>query len=101
MHVMKLMISVSVETLLDQVGIKKYAFLQIFHTTYSLKSLYTAKLCKVICSTATNSTWNDISKPVLRRWEYVGDATRHLTSFHEQRLVMSHYIINLNNIGKL
>ena len=101
LHAMNLMFSVPVETLMGQGGLKKRTFLQALHTAYSLKCLYPNKVWKELWLIGTGSTWCDISKPVLSRWEHVGDAARHLKKWYDQWLVMSQYIINLNNVGKV
>ena len=81
--------------------IEKCTFLETLHTAYSLKYLYHAKVWQELWLIGTGSTWTGISKPVLSRWDHIGDTARHLKNRDEQWLVMSQYIIHLNYVGNV
>ena len=97
---MNLMFVVPVEKLMGQGGLKKRTFLQLVHTAWDLKSLYPTKVWIDLWTLATGSAWEDISCPVLSRWEHVGDGANHIKKYYNEWLVMSQYIINTNNVGK-
>ena len=71
---MNLMFSVPVEILMGQGGLKKRTFLQTRHNAHSLKCMYASKVWKKVWVPVTGSTWTDISKNVLSRWDHVCDA---------------------------
>ena len=45
------------------------------------------------------SNWQDIKCPVLLRWEHVGEAVQHIVKYKVQWLLVSQYIIDMNNVG--
>ena len=99
LHAMNLMLSVPCETLLGTGGLKKRTFLQVLHTAYTLKGLYSSKVWAEIWLLSTGLKWVDIKCPVLSRWEHVGEAAAHLKKNFMNWITVSLYIIDLNNVG--
>ena len=99
LHAMNRMLSVPCETLLGTRGLKKRTFLQVLHTSYTLKNLYPSKVWSEFSILETGTKWVDIKYPVLSRWEHVGEAVTHLKANYKHWITVSQYIIDLNNVG--
>ena len=67
LHALNLMLQCPIEEVLGKGGLKKRTFMQMLHTTYTLKGLYPVKTWRAIWQIATGSTWEDIKCPVLSR----------------------------------
>ena len=99
LHALNLMMQCPIEEVFGSGGLKKRTFMQLLHTCYTLKSLYPIALWRELWLLSTGSVWVDMKCPVLSRWEHVGEAIQHVKKNKEEWMLMSQYIIDMNNVG--
>ena len=99
LHALNLMLQCPIEEVLGAGGLKKRTFMQMLHTSYTLKSLYPIKTWREMWRLATTTTWKDMKCPVLSRWEHVGEAAQHVVKYKEQWMLIAKYIIDMHNVG--
>ena len=73
--------------------------MQMLHTAYTLKSLYPIKTWRAMWHHITGQSWKDIKCPVLSRWEHVGEYIEHVVQYKTHWILVSQYIVNINNVG--
>ena len=92
------MLQYPIEEVLGTGGLKKRTLMQLLHTSYTFKNLYPIKTWRAMWKACSAVSWQDIKCPVLSRWEHVGEAVQHIAKYKVQWLLVSQYIIDMNNV---